>query len=71
MINRAVYFLPATHDLGFERGYACFQLRDRQRIKVLARELRDRIVVATRKNLVGVHGGNVDRTGRDVNKTPG
>lgn len=72
MINRAVDPGPGPGDFGLEQRDALVQLLDGERIEVLAAQLGDQVVLATRKILVGVHRtGSVDRGQADVNKAPG
>ncbi len=55
MVNGAFYFFAAAADFGLQCRDTRFEFLDRKRIEVLPRELRGRIVMTTRKILVGVH----------------
>ena len=68
MVNGAVLMAPDALDFGFEIGDALVELRHRHRIQVLPGEQPQRIIGATRKILVGIHRGHVDRQADDVNK---
>ncbi len=54
MVNGALHFAVGALDLGFERRDPRFEFGNRQRIKVLLRDERER-VVASGQGLVGVH----------------
>ncbi len=72
MINGALDPGAGPRDLGLEQRDALVQLLDRERIEILAAQLGDQIVLATRKIFVGVHRSrSVDRRRVDVNKAPG
>jgi hypothetical protein len=55
MVNDACPMPFYPRDFRFERGNARVELLDRQRIEVLTRELRQRIVASKRQILVGIH----------------
>lgn len=54
MVNGAFHFHAAPGDLALQRGDPRFQLGDRQRIKILPRELSEQIV-GTGQGVVQVH----------------
>ena len=49
-------FHPASFDLGLEQRDPFLELLHRKRVEILLGELRDKVVLATRKIFVGVHG---------------
>lgn len=55
MVNGTRAVMANPLDLGFERRDARVELRDRERIEILVREHRQRIVAPKRKILVGIH----------------
>lgn len=70
MVNGALYFLPTSRDLRLQRSDAGLKLGDRQRIEILAREQRHRIVLSRRKVVVGGHGQRFGCMGARVNGWP-
>lgn len=67
MVNGALYFLPTSRDLRFQRDDPRIEFGDGQRIEILAREQRHRIVLARRKVVVGGHDGRFGCIGARVN----
>jgi hypothetical protein len=57
MVNGAVLVPFDPGDFGFERGNALVELRHRQGVEILSGELRQRIIAAARKILIGIHEG--------------
>lgn len=68
MVNGMINFCAASDDFGFERGDPRVQLVDRQPVKVIARELRERVIGSARENFFSVHAANVDPSAQQVNK---
>ena len=68
MVNGAILVPFNARDFGFEIGNALVEFGHRQWIEILPGEQRNRIIGLARKILVGIHGPNVDRRTRDVNK---
>ena len=66
MVNGLVDFPTGTGDLALQRRDPRVQLADREPVEVLADQLRQH-VVGTRRGVVEVHVGNVDRASGDVN----
>ena len=57
MVNGTLNFRPAPLDLRLEQRDPLLELLDRKRIEILLGQLRDKVVLATRKIFVGFHGG--------------
>jgi hypothetical protein len=55
MVNGALNLDPTALDLGLEEHDPLLELLDRIRIEILLRQLRDKVILATRKIFVGVH----------------
>ena len=68
MVNGALLVASDAHYFRLEIGDALVELRHRQRIKILPGKLCDRVIGPAREILVGIHGSNVDRGDREVNK---
>jgi putative PIG3 family NAD(P)H quinone oxidoreductase len=68
MVNGALTMALYPRDFRFETGDALIELGHRQRIEILPGERGNRIIGLAREILVGIHGPNVDRRTRDVNK---
>ncbi|MDB5711994.1 MAG: NAD(P)H-quinone oxidoreductase, partial [Sphingomonas bacterium] len=71
MVNGAFHFSAGTGDFRLEHRDPLLEFLDRQRIEVLAHQLRERVARFFRQELVKIHGQNVDRRGDDVNKAAG
>ena len=56
MVNGMRPMAANPFDFGFERSDSFVEFRDRERIEILAREHRQRIVAPEREILVGIHG---------------
>lgn len=67
MVNGGFNLLPTSRDFRLQRRDPRFQLGDRQRIEILAREQRHRIILALRKVVVWVHEGRFGCIGARVN----
>ena len=71
MADGGIALAPATRDFRLQHGDTGIQLRDRQRIEILLRQRRERVVRPFRKSFFRVHGRIVDRRGGAVNKPGG
>ena len=54
MVNGLFTFQFRTNDLGFERGDACIEFDDRQRVEILA-DQRRKWIAGSRRCIVQIH----------------